>query len=136
MYTMPEWFVVQNDSSISRVRCFVANFMEPYMLVRYKRDTPVFHDQFVNYGYNKVQYFENLRQMGYSFYVISKVFAMDFPHPDSDFRISYNTMIRNKEENPMRIVYNELQMSFNMKYKDRRSSRVCFLRQPSYYEEV
>ena len=136
MYLMPEWFITQNDSTVSRVRCFVANFMEPYMLVRYGPDTPLFHDKFVNYGYNKVQYFENLRQMGYEFYVINKVFAMDFPHPDSDFRVTYNSMIHNRDDNPMRTVYNKLQASFNKKYQYRKSFPICYLRQASYYEEI
>ena len=82
MYVLPEWFVTQQSSRVSRIRCFAANFREPYLMVKYTRSLPLFHEGFVNYGYNKVQYFENLRQMGYSFYIMNHVFAMDFPHPE------------------------------------------------------
>ena len=56
--------------------------MEPYMLVKYQETTPLFHEEFVDYGYNKVQYFENLRQMGSTFYILNHAFAMDFPQPE------------------------------------------------------
>ena len=82
MYVMPEWFVTRQSSPASRIRCFLTNFMEPYMLIRYTPSTPLFHEEFVDYGYNKVQYFENLRQMGYDFFILNHAFAMDFPHPE------------------------------------------------------
>ena len=82
MYVMPEWYVTRQKSPASRISCFLTNFMEPYMLVRYQNTTPLFHEEFVDYGYNKVQYFENLRQMGYSFFILNHAFAMDFPHPE------------------------------------------------------
>ena len=52
------------------------------MMVRYSRDIPLFHEEFVDYGYNKVQYFEHLRQAGFQFYILNQAFAMDFPHPE------------------------------------------------------
>ena len=92
MYLMPEWYSALSDSHVSRIRCFLTNFMEPsifgipviwrYMMVRYSRDIPLFHEEFVDYGYNKVQYFEHLRQAGFQFYILNHAFAMDFPHPE------------------------------------------------------
>ena len=52
------------------------------MMVRYSRDIPLFHEEFVDYGYNKVQYFEHLRQAGFQFYILNHAFAMDVPHPE------------------------------------------------------
>lgn len=82
MYVMPEWYIAKESSSVSRIRCFITDFMEPYFLIRYTPETPLFDDRFINYGYNKVQYFENIRQMGYQFYILNHAFAMDFPHPE------------------------------------------------------
>ena len=53
-----------------------------YLMVKYSPQVPLFHDKFVNYGYNKVQYFEHLRQAGFQFYILNHAFAMDFPHPE------------------------------------------------------
>ena len=44
--------------------------------------TPFFHPYYINYGYNKVEYVENLRQAGFSFFILNQAFAMDFPHPE------------------------------------------------------
>ncbi|KAK8799970.1 hypothetical protein WA588_002790, partial [Blastocystis sp. NMH] len=136
MYIMPEWYLTREKSPASRIRCFLTDFMEPYMLVKYQETTPLFHEEFVDYGYNKVQYFENLRQMGSTFYILNHAFAMDFPHPDSDFRIKYHNIIHSDEENPMKEVYNRLQRRFNQRYQHIRSSRVCFHKQDSYYQEL
>ena len=82
MYVMPEWFVTSPSSPVSRIRCFMTDFMEPYLMVRLSPDLPLFDDRFVNYGYNKVEYVENLRQTGFSFFILNQAFAMDFPHPE------------------------------------------------------
>ena len=82
MYVMPEWFVTSPSSPVSRIRCFMTDFMEPYLMVRLSPDLPLFDDRFVNYGYNKVEYVENLRQAGVSFFILNQAFAMDFPHPE------------------------------------------------------
>ena len=77
---MPEWY---DDSSVLlyRIKCFVADFQEPYVLLRYDADTPLFDERFVNYGYNKVQWLEHLRYRGYAFSVLTHGFAVDVPHP-------------------------------------------------------
>lgn len=82
MYVMPEWFVTSPSSPVSRIRCFMTDFMEPYLMVRLSPVLPLFDDRFVNYGYNKVEYVENLRQAGFSFFILNQAFAMDFPHPE------------------------------------------------------
>ena len=82
MYVMPEWYVASPSSHVARVRCFLTDFMEPYMMLRLSPSLPLFDERFINYGYNKVEYFENLRQAGFSFYILNNAFAMDFPHPE------------------------------------------------------
>ena len=34
MYIMPEWYIASSSSHVSRVRCFITDFMEPYGLLR------------------------------------------------------------------------------------------------------
>ena len=48
---MPEWY---RDTSalLFRILCFIADFQEPYVLLRYHPDTPLFDERFKNYGYN------------------------------------------------------------------------------------
>ena len=62
MYVMPEWFVTSPSSPVSRIRCFMTDFMEPYLMVRLSPDLPLFDDRFVNYGYNKVFFYRQLAQ--------------------------------------------------------------------------
>ena len=82
MYVMPEWFVTRPESVVSRIRCFMTDFMEPYVVLKYTPELPLFDERFVNYGYNKVEFFETLRQRGFQFYIFNHIFAMDFPHPE------------------------------------------------------
>ena len=34
MYIMPEWYIASPSSHVSRIRCFITDFMEPYGLLR------------------------------------------------------------------------------------------------------
>lgn len=51
-------------------------------MMKYTSKSPLFYPLFTNYGYNKVQYFEHIRQAGFSFYVLNHAFATDYPHPE------------------------------------------------------
>lgn len=54
-------------------------------MVRKTPDTPQFAEQFINYGFNKVQWVEHLRYSGYEFHVLSHAYAIDMPHPEYMF---------------------------------------------------
>ena len=45
-----------------------------------KTALPQFDEDFVDYGYNKVQWLEHLRYMGYDFQILTNGFAVDIPH--------------------------------------------------------
>lgn len=60
--------------------CFRERFLEPYVMVRRTDVLPLFDERFINYGFNKVQWIENLRYLGYEFSVLSHAFAVDIPH--------------------------------------------------------
>ena len=54
-----------------------------YLLLRYSPDTLLFDERFINYGCNKVQFVDQLRLMGYDFYLLSTSFSMDLVHHES-----------------------------------------------------
>ena len=50
---------------------------------------PLFDESFLNYGYNKQQWIETLRYIGYKFGVVVQGFGMDVPHPVYDIEIAF-----------------------------------------------
>lgn len=50
-------------------------------MIRKTPNTPLFAERFINYGFDKVEWIENLRYVGYEFHVLSHSFAVDMPHP-------------------------------------------------------
>ena len=77
---------------LTPVKCFKGNRQEPYdtfsfvkldsyVVVKKTPEMPLFDERFVNYGYNKVQWLENLRYVGYQYSVLTDGFAVDIPHP-------------------------------------------------------
>ena len=131
---MPEWYA---DSSVLlyRIQCFVADFQEPYLLLKYDSETPLFDERFVNYGYNKVQLFEHLRTLSYKFFIWNEIFAMDIPHPDSKFRKNYITGLK-VNSSPMKEQYRVFQNELNRKYPMNTPSKVCRTLQQKYYSAV
>lgn len=49
-------------------------------MVRKTPDLPLFDERFINYGFNKVEWIENLRYLGYEYHVLSQAYAIDIPH--------------------------------------------------------
>ena len=43
---------------------------------------PRFNESFVNYAYDKVAWFEELRYIGYRFDVLTDGYSVDIPHPE------------------------------------------------------
>ena len=134
MYVMPEWYFSSSEK-VKAIRCFITDFQEPYVMLRYSPETPLFDERFVNYGYNKVQLIEHLRAMGYQFYILNNDFAIDLPHPDSKFRKNYLSGIHT-EKSDMREVYSEFQRELNEKYKHIPSFKICKEIQNQYYSSI
>ena len=135
MYVTPEWYVAPRQATVSRVECFVTDFQEPYVLLRYDAETPLFDERFTNYGYNKVQLIEHLRAAGYQFYILNHVFAMDLPHPDSPFRKNYLSSL-DGEALKLRQAYRNFQRMLNVRYANTSSFRTCPVLKPHYYTYV
>ena len=87
---MPSWFGVSKESSVSQLDCAFTDFQEPWMceycfsgrytILKYTPSTPLFNEEFVNYGYNKIQYFEHLRAANYRFFILNHAFMIDLAH--------------------------------------------------------
>ena len=132
MYVTPDWYKLPSSSVVAKVKCFVNDFQEPYVLLRRAPETPMFDERFVNYGYNKVQLFEHLRAANYQFYILSNAFAMDIPHPDSTFRKNYLSALKTETET-MRETYNTFQNELNTLYANQKHTPICQKLYTSFY---
>ena len=75
---------------VTPIPCLNFTHMEPYLIVRKSEEMPLYHPFYVNYGFNKVIFVENLRfesmysilefQIDYKFYLMITDFGFDFPH--------------------------------------------------------
>ena len=80
---MPEWY--STHSRISFIKCFITDSMEPYVMVKHTPQTPFFDTRFGDYGYDKVSFIEQLRQMNYQMYIFNNCWdyypLFDIGHP-------------------------------------------------------
>lgn len=76
---MPEWFWTK--SKVSYIKCFITDYMEPYVMVKHTPNAPFYDPRFTDYGNNKISYVEQLRQMNYQMFIFNNIFAIDYPHP-------------------------------------------------------
>ena len=76
---MPEWYFTR--TRVSRIKCFIADMMEPYVIVKHSPYTPMYDSRFIDYGFNKMSFIEKLRQMNFQMYILNNAFAIDYPHP-------------------------------------------------------
>ena len=74
--TWPLW----KSGSVAKLRCVMNDYQEPYVMLRRSPNTPLFDERFVNYGYNKVQWLEHLRYVGFDYEILTNGFAVDIPH--------------------------------------------------------
>lgn len=89
LYTTPDWLLMPSNVHIAKLHCLIVDKMEPYVILRKGPTTPLFDERFTGYGYNKVQLIEHLRMIGYNFYIMTRAYALDMPHPLSTFRANY-----------------------------------------------
>ena len=74
------WYVSHGEA-LQRLKCLNYSTMEPYVILRRSRETPLFHPYYVDYGFNKVQLVYQLRFEGFRFFVLMRDFGFDIPHP-------------------------------------------------------
>lgn len=68
--------------SARRLECFDSNRFEPYVVLS-RKEAPLFDEDFVGYGKNKIEYVARLRYSGFSFAVLPVGFVCHAPHPIS-----------------------------------------------------
>lgn len=78
MYVPFDWY--DKTEGVTSIECILLDFQEPYLMLAYRPEVPLFDERFVNYGYNKVQLFEHLRAEGFKFYIINNAFSVDILH--------------------------------------------------------
>ena len=89
-YLIQEWFSTP-PSLLYSIPCLNGDRQEPsllemivipsYLLIKKTPTLPLYDERFVGYGWNKVQWIENLRMAGYNFYVFEHGFIIHCPHP-------------------------------------------------------
>ncbi|KAK8809906.1 hypothetical protein WA158_000849 [Blastocystis sp. Blastoise] len=82
-YLFDQWYSPLYHNPITPVICFLGSKQEPYVVLKKTNDLPLFNEEFINYGWNKIQWIEHLRYTGYNFSILSNAFGIDVPHPRS-----------------------------------------------------
>ena len=78
------WYNKQlTPGDLHTLPCVQSGVYEPYLAVRYCKDTPPFQEVFTGYGQNKATWILQLRNEGYLFRQVGGVFVIHFPHEDS-----------------------------------------------------
>lgn len=79
-YFFNDWYSESYEPLLTHVKCFKGDTQEPYVMVKKTDSLPRFDERFVNYGYNKVQWLEHLRYVGFDYEILTNGFAVDIPH--------------------------------------------------------
>lgn len=97
-------------------------------MVRRSAFLPLFDDRFINYGYNKVQWVETLRWLGFQFALATQSFAVDVPHPPSEFAQSWTKQWERKDNAniTMRRVYRKYLTELRNRTNDDSTVFVCY----------
>ena len=154
MYIRNEWKLVPSQLHFARLRCFQNRFQEPYVMLRYLPSTPLFDERFVDYGCNKVQFIDNLRNqgrngessffVGYRFYIMTQSFAMDIAHHEyepvwmlmssSKLRTRYISSIHDGKRPLMQLACYEYMAKLDRIYKDSTNvTGICYSSQRIIY---
>ena len=122
-----------DKSNVVEMRCFLNEFQEPYLLgdglidryvmLNRTRNTPLFDPRFINYGYNKVQFIEHLRYLGYKFLILTKSFAVDMPHRNSRYKSKF--LGENGTSTNMDHMYSVFREELKAKYPMRQRLPIC-----------
>ena len=153
MYVNQQWRVIPSRLRFAKLTCFYNRFQEPcvtgaevtrrYVMVRYTNSTILFDERFVDYGCNKVQYIDYLRNMGYRFYILTQAFAMDVAHHEciwvggliasSKLRRKYMGDIRTVEKPLMQLACYEFMSKLDTLYEDVNKMGICYKNQRVIY---
>ncbi|KAK8792030.1 hypothetical protein WA158_005407 [Blastocystis sp. Blastoise] len=126
-YLTEDWYKAEYYNPLMLVPCFQSVKQEPYIyiyilihvsislyslfyiMVKRTESLPPFDERFINYGKDKISWIEHLRYSGYIFAVMKDAFAIDIPHPRSDFA---NTFYKQLTHDPLSVDMNILWFQF------------------------
>ncbi|CBK20005.2 uncharacterized protein [Blastocystis hominis] len=101
-------------------------------MVKRSPHLPRFDERFINYGYNKVQWLEHLRWVGFDFQVLTRGFAVDVPHAHSRHWARFVEQLYGKLEPgqsrviPMQSLYDQFQRELRRNFTSRQVVKKCF----------
>jgi hypothetical protein len=81
--TRSETWFGQKSNTIVPIECVMSSKYEPYMVVRYCRDTPRFQEAFTGYGWNKISWIQHILHLGYKLFRVGGGFCVHVPHKSS-----------------------------------------------------
>lgn len=84
-----EW-LLQEEGTLIEIPCLKSNRYEPFIVVRYCRDLPLFQEAFSGYGKNKMSWMMQLVRSGYTLSQLGGAFLVHYPHLDSQSRQRWN----------------------------------------------
>ncbi|KAK8825130.1 hypothetical protein WA556_006418 [Blastocystis sp. ATCC 50177/Nand II] len=127
-YMVDGWYTLPASTRFLFKQCFNHVFQEPYLMVRRSAFLPLFDDRFINYGYNKVQWVETLRWLGFQFALVTQSFAVDVPHPPSEYARSWTKQWEKKDNAniTMRRVYRKYLTELRNLTNDDSTVFVCY----------
>ena len=73
------WF--DSKEPLMKLECLRSDTQEPYVVVKRSAMLPAFNESFVTYAYDKIQWLEHLRRLGYYYQVMVEGYSVDVPHP-------------------------------------------------------
>ncbi|KAK8790276.1 hypothetical protein WA588_000438 [Blastocystis sp. NMH] len=123
-YVQREW--ISGDYTYLKMKCFANRLQEPYLVMRYFDSMTLFDERFVDYGCNKVQWVDQLRLMGYEFYLLGRAFMMDIVHHDSGYRQKYMVYARAGKANQMRKLCDKFMAKAELVYGSQSKVNICY----------
>lgn len=71
---------MKSKKDVYKMKCLNSTFMEPYFIKRRSRSLSNYSPYFVNYGFNKMEFFFRLHFEGFTFYVMEQDFGVNTHH--------------------------------------------------------
>ena len=81
--TRSETWFGQDSNALVPIKCVLSERYEPYLVVRYCRDTPPFQEAFTGYGQNKISWVQHIRHLGHKLFRVGAGFCAHVPHKTS-----------------------------------------------------
>ncbi|KAK8808485.1 hypothetical protein WA158_008386 [Blastocystis sp. Blastoise] len=123
-YMFSHWFTLAETTQLTFLSC-INELQEPYVVVKRSEYLPLFDERFIDYGFNKIQYIDHLRRIGFKFAVLSQQFAFDIPHPSSNYAKKWRLQWDTNNEVTMKVVYDLFKKELENSVNDTSITYIC-----------